>query len=90
MAKAHTSDYAKAFAFVFLEGGCSKWQILELRFVHLLYFFLYRQLPALIDLETLHMRNTQRTLSNFPTGLDSLNNLQGEASFQNLSAVDGD
>ncbi|KAK3582011.1 hypothetical protein CHS0354_039677 [Potamilus streckersoni] len=35
-----------------------------------------RQLPALVSLQTLHMRNTQRTLANFPSGLDSLTNLQ--------------
>lgn len=35
-----------------------------------------RQLPSLQNLETLHMRNTQRTLSNFPTSLESLTNLQ--------------
>lgn len=29
-----------------------------------------------MNLETLHMRNTQRTLSNFPTSLESLTNLQ--------------
>lgn len=27
------------------------------------------------SLETLHMRNTQRTLANFPTSLESLSNL---------------
>jgi hypothetical protein len=37
----------------------------------------YRQLPALTSLETLQMRNTQRTLSNFPLGVDTLFNLQG-------------
>ncbi|XP_022317949.2 protein flightless-1 homolog isoform X3 [Crassostrea virginica] len=35
-----------------------------------------RQLPALVALETLQMRNTQRTLANFPSGLDTLSNLQ--------------
>ncbi|XP_041364511.1 protein flightless-1 homolog isoform X2 [Gigantopelta aegis] len=35
-----------------------------------------RQLPALTALQTLQMRNTQRTLANFPTGLDTLTNLQ--------------
>lgn len=34
--------------------------------------FQLRQLPSLINLETLHMRNTQRNLNNFPTNLDSL------------------
>lgn len=35
-----------------------------------------RQLPVLTALQTLKMKNTQRTLSNFPTGLDTLTNLQ--------------
>ncbi|XP_060063340.1 protein flightless-1 homolog [Ylistrum balloti] len=35
-----------------------------------------RQLPALLSLQTLHMRDTQRTLANFPSGLDTLTNLQ--------------
>ncbi|KAL4240866.1 hypothetical protein ACF0H5_001651 [Mactra antiquata] len=34
-----------------------------------------RQLPAMTSLQMLHMRNTQRTLANFPSGLDSLNNV---------------
>lgn len=37
--------------------------------------FQLRQLPSLQNLEVLHMRNTQRTLHNFPTNLDSLSNL---------------
>lgn len=37
--------------------------------------FQLRQLPSLINLETLHMRNTQRTLANIPSSLDSLTNL---------------
>lgn len=37
--------------------------------------FQLRQLPSLQNLECLHMRNTQRTLQNFPTTLDSLSNL---------------
>lgn len=36
-----------------------------------------RQLPALLSLETLHMRNTQRTLNNFPSGLENLAHLAG-------------
>lgn len=32
-------------------------------------------MPSLVNLETLHMRNTQRTLSNFPNSLESLANL---------------
>ncbi|XP_013412224.1 protein flightless-1 homolog isoform X3 [Lingula anatina] len=34
-----------------------------------------RQLPAMVSLQTLHMRNTQRTLGNFPSGVDTLENL---------------
>lgn len=37
--------------------------------------FLFRQLPSLINLETLHMRNTQRNLNNFPSNLENLTNL---------------
>lgn len=37
--------------------------------------FQLRQLPSLLNLQTLHMRNTQRTLSNFPTNLDNLTHL---------------
>lgn len=37
--------------------------------------FQLRQLPSLLNLETLHMRNTQRNLNNFPTNLESLINL---------------
>lgn len=38
--------------------------------------FQLRQLPSLQNLVCLQMRNTQRTLNNFPTSLDSLFNLQ--------------
>nr|XP_033819549.1 protein flightless-1 homolog [Geotrypetes seraphini] len=34
-----------------------------------------RQLPAMVALTTLHMRNTQRTQSNLPTSLEGLTNL---------------
>ena len=34
--------------------------------------FQIRPLPALTDLRTLHLRNTQRTLTNIPTNLESL------------------
>lgn len=37
--------------------------------------FHFRQLPSLLSLETLHMRNTQRTLANVPSSLESLSNL---------------
>jgi len=33
-------------------------------------------LPALVALETLHMRGTARTVSNFPAGVESLVNLK--------------
>ncbi|XP_055529280.1 protein flightless-1 [Wyeomyia smithii] len=38
--------------------------------------FQLRQLPSLQNLICLQMRNTQRTIANFPTSLDSLSNLQ--------------
>ncbi|KAJ1096729.1 hypothetical protein NDU88_001860 [Pleurodeles waltl] len=34
-----------------------------------------RQLPAMTALQTLHLKNTQRTQSNLPTSLEGLNNL---------------
>lgn len=37
--------------------------------------FQLRQLPSLVNLETLHLRNTQRNLSNFPGNLENLVNL---------------
>lgn len=37
--------------------------------------FQLRQLPSLINLECLQMRNTQRALQNFPTNLENLTNL---------------
>merc|ERR1719483_1513892 len=37
--------------------------------------FQIRPLPALIELKTLHLRNTQRTLANIPSNLESLVNL---------------
>ncbi|KAJ8955152.1 hypothetical protein NQ318_009045 [Aromia moschata] len=37
--------------------------------------FQLRQLPSLLNLETLHMRNTQRNLNNFPSNLENLTNL---------------
>ncbi|XP_049873153.1 protein flightless-1 [Pectinophora gossypiella] len=37
--------------------------------------FQLRQLPSLQSLETLHMRNTQRTVANLPTSLETLSNL---------------
>nr|XP_015215598.1 PREDICTED: protein flightless-1 homolog [Lepisosteus oculatus] len=39
-----------------------------------------RQLPAMVALQTLHLRNTQRTQSNMPTSLEGLTNLQGKDS----------
>lgn len=38
-------------------------------------FYFCRQLPSLTSLETLHMRDTQRTLSNMPSSLETLTNL---------------
>lgn len=35
----------------------------------------YRQLPSLTSLETLHMRDTQRTLNNMPSSLEMLTSL---------------
>ncbi|GFS01023.1 protein flightless-1 homolog [Elysia marginata] len=47
-----------------------------------------RQLPVLTALQTLRMKNTQRTLNNFPTGLDTLTNLQEvDLSHNNLPRV---
>lgn len=37
--------------------------------------FIFRQLPSLQSLEVLHMRNTQRTVANLPSSLDTLSNL---------------
>ncbi|XP_074648106.1 protein flightless-1 homolog isoform X2 [Tubulanus polymorphus] len=34
-----------------------------------------RQISSMLSLHTLHLRNTQRNLSNFPAGLDNLQNL---------------
>lgn len=50
--------------------------------------FQLRQLPSLQNLEVLNMRNTQRTLLNFPTTLDTLSNLaELDLSQNNLSKV---
>ncbi|XP_054268551.1 protein flightless-1 [Macrosteles quadrilineatus] len=50
--------------------------------------FQLRQLPSLVGLETLHMRNTQRTLANLPASLEMLTNLQDlDLSFNNLPKV---
>ncbi|XP_042294344.1 protein flightless-1 homolog [Sceloporus undulatus] len=47
-----------------------------------------RQLPAMVALQTLHLRNTQRTQSNLPTSLDSLTNLADvDLSCNDLSRV---
>lgn len=37
--------------------------------------FQLRQLPSLLNLQTLEMKNTQRNLNNFPTNLENLTNL---------------
>jgi len=47
-----------------------------------------RQLPVLLSLETLHMRNTARTIGNFPAGLDALANLKDlDLSYNDLARV---
>ncbi|XP_072273548.1 protein flightless-1 homolog [Pyxicephalus adspersus] len=47
-----------------------------------------RQLPALVALQTLHLRNTQRTQSNLPTSLEGLANLSDvDLSMNDLSRV---
>uniref|UniRef100_A0A8D1BAI0 Protein flightless-1 homolog n=1 Tax=Sus scrofa TaxID=9823 RepID=A0A8D1BAI0_PIG len=47
-----------------------------------------RQLPALTALQTLHLRNTQRTQSNLPTSLEGLSNLADvDLSCNNLTRV---
>ena len=38
--------------------------------------FQIRPLPSLTELTTLHMRNTQRSVSNIPAGLENLVHLQ--------------
>ncbi|XP_025831083.1 protein flightless-1-like, partial [Agrilus planipennis] len=43
-----------------------------------------RQLPSLVNLETLHLRNTQRSLNNFPTNLEGLVNLADVDLSQNM------
>ncbi|KAM3916640.1 protein flightless-1 homolog [Leptodactylus fuscus] len=47
-----------------------------------------RQLPAMVALQTLHLRNTQRTQSNLPTSLEGLTNLADvDLSMNDLSRV---
>ncbi|RXM32515.1 Protein flightless-1-like [Acipenser ruthenus] len=47
-----------------------------------------RQLPAMVALHTLHLRNTQRTQSNLPTSLEGLTNLADvDLSCNDLSRV---
>uniref|UniRef100_A0A0B7B8B3 Gelsolin-like domain-containing protein n=2 Tax=Arion vulgaris TaxID=1028688 RepID=A0A0B7B8B3_9EUPU len=47
-----------------------------------------RQLPVLTALQTLRMKNTQRTPNNFPTGLDTLTNLQDvDLSYNTLNRI---
>lgn len=41
--------------------------------------YLSRQLPAMVALQTLHLRNTQRTQSNMPTSLEGLTQLAGNS-----------
>uniref|UniRef100_A0A146KS58 Protein flightless-1 n=3 Tax=Lygus hesperus TaxID=30085 RepID=A0A146KS58_LYGHE len=50
--------------------------------------FQLRQLPSLINLQTLHMRDTQRTLGNLPGSLETLTNLTDvDLSYNSLSKV---
>lgn len=35
-----------------------------------------RQLPSMVSITTLHLRNTQRSMSNFPSSLENLKNLE--------------
>lgn len=49
-----------------------------------MFFPQIRPLPALIELRTLHLRNTQRTLTNLPTNLESLVHLSDVDLSQNL------
>ncbi|XP_073492479.1 protein flightless-1 homolog isoform X2 [Aquarana catesbeiana] len=47
-----------------------------------------RQLPAMVALQTVHLRNTQRTQSNLPTSLEGLTNLSDvDLSMNDLSRV---
>ena len=47
-----------------------------------------RQLPALVSLEVLQLKNTQRTATNIPQGLDNLHNLKDiDLSCNNLTAI---
>ncbi|XP_018424815.1 PREDICTED: protein flightless-1 homolog isoform X2 [Nanorana parkeri] len=47
-----------------------------------------RQLPAMVALQTLHLRNTLRTLNNLPTSLEGLTNLSDvDLSMNDLSRV---
>lgn len=46
-----------------------------------------RQLPALVSLESLHLCDTQRTLTNIPQGLENLPNLKGEISRRHFARL---
>lgn len=49
---------------------------------------LFRQLPSLVGLETLHMRDTQRSLANLPSSLETLTCLQDlDLSFNDMPKV---
>ena len=43
---------------------------------HVIFSFQIRPLPALTELRTLHMRNTQRNLTNIPVNLEGLIHLE--------------
>ena len=76
---------------VFLDLSCNKLEMLPpqlRRLVHLKTLILndnpllhaqLRQLLALSSLETLHLKNTQRTLGNIPQGLENLPSLTGSS-----------
>lgn len=47
-----------------------------------------RQLPALVSLESLHLSNTQRTLTNIPAGIENLQHLKDlDLSCNNLTMI---
>ena len=53
-----------------------------------MYNFINRQLPSLVALQTLHLRNTQRSEANLPSNLESLVNLGDlDLSYNNLTRV---
>lgn len=49
--------------------------------------YVSRQLPAMVALQTLHLRNTQRTQSNMPTSLEGLAQLAGNTHTHTLLPI---